>query len=153
MTWFAFQGLNSGKAVDLAGTQEKQAVIEGFHGYATEAEAEANPNAVNLLTRGFADLWITDYSAAVKEGAQPGGPNADILNPVTAAKAAVTGAANSIPGLAQVGQFFATLTQKNLWVSVLKVTVGGALLIIGLAHMTGAGNVVAVAARKVPVPV
>ena len=90
MTWFAFQGLNSGKAVNLAGAQEKTATSEGFHGYATEAQAEANPNSVNILTRGFADLWISDYNAAVKEGAQPGGPN-NITTPGGAANAAVQG--------------------------------------------------------------
>lgn len=60
---------------------------------------------------------------------------------------------NAIPGLAQIGDFFAALTQANTWIRVAKVAVGGALLIIGLAHMTGASNAVASAARKVPLPV
>jgi len=34
-----------------------------------------------------------------------------------------------------------------------KVIIGGVLLIIGLAHITGAGNAVASAARRIPVPV
>ncbi|HEX5494521.1 MAG TPA: hypothetical protein VFX70_08130, partial [Mycobacteriales bacterium] len=61
--------------------------------------------------------------------------------------------ANPIPGLAQVGDFFAALTQANTWIRVAKVLGGGLLLVIGIAHITGAGNAVATAARKVPVPI
>lgn len=43
------------------------------------------------------------------------------------------------------------LTSKNTWIRVAKVVIGGALLIIGLAHITGADNVIANTARKVPV--
>lgn len=138
MTWFAFKGLNSGKAVNLAGTQEKQAVVEGFHGYATEQQAEAAPNSVNLVTRVFADGWIADYNAAVKEQAAPGGANANILNPATAAKAAVTGAAASIPGLAQVGSFFGALSQGATWIRVAEGLLGLVLIAIGLARITHA---------------
>lgn len=45
------------------------------------------------------------------------------------------------------------LTSAALWIRVAKVIGGGALLIIGLAHITGATNTVATAARKVPLPV
>lgn len=138
MTWFAFKGLNSGKAVDLAGSQEKQAVVEGFHGYGTEAQAEAAPNAVNLITRAFADGWIADYNAAVKEKAQPGGANANILNPATAAKAAVTGAAASIPGVQQIGDFFSTLAEGNTWIRIAEGLLGIVLIAIGLARITHA---------------
>lgn len=148
MTWFAFQGLNNGKAINLAGSQEKEAVIEGFHGYGTEAQAEQHPNSVNLITRGIADVWIADYKAAVKEGAQPGGPN-NILTPQGAAGAV----GSTIPGVQQIGDFFSALSSKNLWIRAAKIAIGGALVIIGLAHITGAGNAVAAAARKVPVPV
>jgi len=60
---------------------------------------------------------------------------------------------NVIPGLAQIGDFFGALTQSSTWIRVAKVIVGGVLLIIGLAHMTGAGNAIAAVARKVPLPV
>lgn len=60
---------------------------------------------------------------------------------------------NAIPGLTQVGDFFASLTQANTWIRVVKVLAGGLLLAIGIAHITGAGNAVASAARKVPVPI
>jgi hypothetical protein len=138
MTWFAFSGLNSGQAVNLAGTQEKQAVLEGFHGYATQAQAQAAPNSVNLLTRTFADAWIADYNAALKEQAQPGGANASIYNPATAASAAATGVANSIPGLSQIGSFFGALAQGNTWIRVAEGLLGIILIAVGLARITHA---------------
>jgi hypothetical protein len=135
MTWFAFAGLNNGKAVDLAGSQEKQAVTEGFHGYGTEAQAEANPNAVNIVTRGFADLWITDYNAAVSEKAQPGGANANILNPETAVKAALDGGWSLTFG-----------NTSGLLVRTLKVGIGIALIIMGVNKLMG-GPIGAVAGK------
>lgn len=135
MTWYAFKGLNGGKAVDLAGSQELQATAEGFHGYATEAQAEAQPNAVNLVTQALADAWIADYNAAVKENAQPGGANANILNPATAAKASASYVANSIPGLQQIGNFFSDLGQASTWERVAEVLIGAMLIFAGVSHL------------------
>jgi len=45
---FAFQGGYG--TIELAGAQEKQAVILGFHGYATKAEAEAKSDSVQYLS-------------------------------------------------------------------------------------------------------
>ena len=145
MTWFAFAGLNNGQAIDLAGSQEILAAGEGFHGYATQAQAQANPNAVNLLTRGIADVWIADYKAAVAEHAQPGGANANILNPATAASAAASGVWTTLEndaGLNAVGDFVKGLGQASTWSRVLKVVLGGSLLLMGLARASGAGNAV-----------
>lgn len=58
--------------------------------------------------------------------------------------------ASYLPGLTSL---LGALTDKNLWVRAAKVIIGGALVLIGLAHMTGADNAVAVAARKAPLPV
>lgn len=60
----------------------------------------------------------------------------------------------SLPNpLAAIGDFLARLADASTWVRVAKVVVGGALLLIGLAHITGADNAVAAAARKAPLPV
>ena len=142
MTWFAFKGYNSGKAIDLAGVQEKDAVVQGFHGYATEAQAEAHPNSVNILQKASVNLLIADYGEAKKEGAQPGGPNAS--NPLGAALQGSTGVS-----LASVEQFFGDLSSANLWIRVAKVIIGGALLIVGLAKLTGADKSVAVLGKAV----
>jgi hypothetical protein len=152
MTWFAFKGLNNGKAIDLAGTQEKQATVTGFHGYGTEKDAEANPNSINFLNRIEADGFIADYNAAIKQGSQPGGPNANITNPATAAKAAATGLVNSIPGvgsaITSVEGFVSAFGNRNLWIRVAKVIVGGAILIVGLLHLTGADKAIGGFAAK-----
>lgn len=98
MTWFAFHGYNGGKAVDIAGTQEKEAVTLGFHGYGTEQQAEAAPNSVNWLNSWFVNGIVADYSYAVKAGEQPGGPNAGILNPVNDVKGAAQAAGSVTTG-------------------------------------------------------
>jgi hypothetical protein len=160
MTWFSWKGYNSGQAVDIAGTQEKQAVTLGFHGYGTQAQAQANPNSVASLPnplaipqKEFVNAIIADYGFAKKAGEQPGGPNANILNPENDLKGDASYAANRVPGLTQIGQFFSNLTQANTWIRVGKVIVGGLLLIIGLVHITGSGGAVADTARKVPLPI
>ena len=60
---------------------------------------------------------------------------------------------NAIPGLSPIGDFFGELGQANTWIRVAKVIVGGALLVIGIAHITGADNAAASIARKVPLPI
>lgn len=58
-----------------------------------------------------------------------------------------------LSGLGSFASFLNALASKNLWIRVAKVMVGGALLVIGLAHITGADNAVATIARKAPLPV
>lgn len=126
--------------------------------HASGVDALAYEAAIHTGT-GWHELKIADSATeqqaaaeAVKEvpgGTKPttsvaqGVGNAAVNNPVT----------NAIPGLSQVGDFFSALTQANTWIRVAKVVFGGVLLVIGIAHITGAGNAVASAARKVPVPI
>ena len=60
--------------------------------------------------------------------------------------------ANSVPnplsGLDAIGAFFGGLTSANLWIRVLKGGIGAALLIVGVAHMTGADKAVGGAVGK-----
>ena len=58
---------------------------------------------------------------------------------------------NPLDFLGEIGDFFNALTQKNTWIRIAKVVIGGSLLIIGIAHMTGAEDVVSRTARKVPI--
>lgn len=53
MTWFAFKGYNT---VDLTGLNEKEAVLFGFHGYSTEAQANAHPNTVNDANKAIVNI-------------------------------------------------------------------------------------------------
>lgn len=45
------------------------------------------------------------------------------------------------------------LTARNLWIRAAKVVIGGALVLVAFAHMTGADNAIAATARKAPLPV
>lgn len=131
MTWFAFHGYPD---MSLAGSQEKQAVGMGFHGYATQAEADKNPNSVNILQAPILDLLESDYSSAVKEGAQPGGPN-DITTPGGAAAAAVSqtplsGIESLSKVLADIGR---AVTDGKMWRSLGWLLLGIVLMIAGVA--------------------
>jgi hypothetical protein len=49
--------------------------------------------------------------------------------------------------------FLTIFTNGELWIRVAKVVIGGIVLIVGLAHMSGASNAIASTARKAPLPV
>jgi hypothetical protein len=143
VTWFAFAGYNGGKAIDIAGVQEKQAVFLGFHGYGNEKFAEAHPNSVawwNPVARGFVTTIVWDYHAALKENAQPGGRNANILNPKTAVNAGVDFVKNSIPGLGNIDDFINFLRSPTLWERLGEIVAGGVILLVALKAITAQGN-------------
>jgi hypothetical protein len=81
-------------------------------------------------------LWFTSAAAANAQSTETEG---QVPNPLT--------------GVDAIGAFFNSLGEASTWIRVAKVLVGGVLLLVGLAHMTGADNAVASAARKVPLPV
>ena len=89
----------------------------------TQATIAGTGNSVSAIEQGAAN---TNFAAGV--------PGSGVLT-----------------GLAAIGDFFQRLTQGNTWVRLAKIVVGGALVLIGLAHMTGADNAAFNAARKVPV--
>lgn len=128
-TWFAFKGYST---IQLAGAQEKQAVIVGFHGYATKAEAESNPNSVNFLQKAFVNLAETDYAAAVKTQSEPGGKNSNLANP------------SSIVGIATAG-LNPNITQW--FIRIGEVVLGIVLVAVGVAKLTGTANVISKAAK------
>lgn len=143
MTWFAFQGYNNGKAINLAGTQEKQAVVTGFHGYGTEAQAEKQPNSVNIFQKLEVNGLIADYNAALKTQSQPGGKNAS--NPVGQVQQGLTNTAKNALNATGLGSaitsvegFLSAFGDKNLWIRATKIVVGSSILIVGIAKLTGA---------------
>lgn len=162
MTWFAFRGYGNGKAVDIAGTQEKQAVILGFHGYATEKEAESHPNDVagffpdpvlGAAQKEFVNAIIKDYGFAKRAGEQPGGPNANILNPANDLKGDAQAAGSFIPGLGALDAAFRQLTKASMWRSLGWLLLGGAVTGAGIfwwAKTEGTRGVSAVARGKKP---
>jgi hypothetical protein len=91
---------------------------------------------------------IQGFASGVALGAGGQSPNA-ALNTGQAAQ----NAANSLTGLAAIGDFFARLTKANTWIRLAKVVIGGVLLMTGIAHISGASGAAADFARKVPLPV
>jgi hypothetical protein len=104
-------------------------------------------------TVGLVELPVPDSDTAAQALAEAKKLYPTATAPTTSSAQANANAENVIPGLAEVGSFFSALTEKNTWIRVAKVVVGGLLLIVGLVHITGADNAVATAARKVPLPV
>jgi hypothetical protein len=131
VTWFAFKGYPT---IDEAGVQEKELVSFGFHGYATQAEANAHPNDVNVFQKPLVNAAEEDYATALKEQAQPGGANAS--NPVAAA---VQG--SGLAPLVDVGQFFHALTEGKTWTRVAEVAVGGILVYAGVRALAQGSTV------------
>jgi hypothetical protein len=147
MTWYAFQGYNNNKAIDIAGVQEKEATVFGFHGYATESQAEANPNSVNIFQAPFVNLIIADYHVAVSTQSQPGGKNASNVGIV----GAISNAANGLglPSFAGIDSFFGTLEQASTWLRILEVALGVVLIGVSLGKITGAGNIITKAIPRI----
>lgn len=88
---------------------------------------------------------------AVKEFPNGKKPTAAGITPGRVVQNAVNqaGTSFSIPGLGTIGDFFSGLTQANLWVRILKGVIGGALILIGTAKLTGVEKGIAGKAVKV----
>jgi hypothetical protein len=74
--------------------------------------------------------------------------------------AAAQGASNAyntltapLTGINAIGAFFNSLGKSGTWIRVAKVVFGGALLVVGLVHITGISGAAANVARKVPLPI
>jgi hypothetical protein len=135
VTWFAFHGYPT---IDLAGSQEKEATSIGFHGYSTQAEAEANPNSVNIVQAPILNMLETDYSYAVRAHEQPGGNHAT-LTPGNVLAGTGDAAGNYAAQVAKdaLGSGW-SLTFGNtggLLGRIIKVTLGAILLIAGIIRM------------------
>lgn len=82
-----------------------------------------------------------DAQAAVASGQdkpqQTGNPNPPVSNP--------------LDFLGNIANAFGDLTQANTWVRLAKIVVGGALVIAGVIHLSGAGNAVKDVAGKIPI--
>jgi hypothetical protein len=117
---------------------------------ATEAEAETDAERI-IGTNGSISNVTGPFTSKTTA-------NTDITNTKTSiAKQSQAGSLPSISFsdpldfLGEIGDFFSRLTQLNTWIRIGKVLFGGALVVIGLAHITGADNAVATAARNVKV--
>ena len=69
--WFAFQGLEGGQAVNLSGSDEAEAIAAGFHGYATQAQAQANLDLSVHIEIQEDNYWRLLGKAAITLGGDP----------------------------------------------------------------------------------
>jgi hypothetical protein len=97
------------------------------------------------------EVWLAGTDTAQAVGAAAGAAGTATGQVQTGLDAGLPGF--SIPGLSQLGDFFGALTGANLWIRAAKVLVGATLVIVGIAHITGADGALAATARKVPLPV
>jgi hypothetical protein len=114
----------------------------------------------NLGLGGWHELNIpgTDTGAQAAAAAKTEFPHGATPSyaPVTPSKVAKTAAGEAgVPatGINAIGDFFNALGQANLWNRAAKVVIGSALLIIGIAHITGSDHIIMQTARKVPLPI
>jgi hypothetical protein len=120
----AWNDANAGKILSATESGEGQQLVKWQGPFATEAQALAAQN-----------------------------PQQQSLNPVNDATNAAENASGVLGIPASIGNFFGALTQANTWIRVAKVIIGGMLVIIGVSHITGVENNVAIAARRIPLPV
>lgn len=130
MTWFSFQGGYG--TIDFTGAAEKEAVSLGFHGYATQAQAKAQPNSVNALQGPALTLLIDQQAGALPSGL----PGSGAIPPATGQ------AVSNATGLAAIGAFFSKLGTRGIWTRIAKVVVGAALILVGVVQLTHAQKVV-----------
>lgn len=133
-TWFAFKG--GWGTLKLAGAQEKELVVLGFHGYATQAEAEAHRNDVGWWQKPTLQLLEVDYQQQIAQGSQAGGPNSNLLDPKSVFNIA-TGDAG--------GLFNFNATEWLIRIG--EIVLGLVLVGVGLAKLTGVQNKISEVAK------
>jgi len=115
--------------------------------YASEAAAKAAaPAGAKISVQAWNSVGASikaDLGAAAQGAAAgaTGNPSLDIGNPLS--------------GLLSIGAFFnglkSALTSANLWIRAAKITIGGVLMIVGVAKLTGADKQVAVLGKAAAV--
>jgi hypothetical protein len=135
MTWYDIKFQGQTYVENITGTGEKILSGLGIHGYATEAEARAHPQTMNVLqgAAGGANV-LAGVTAA------PG-----VLQPGEVAAGAGT-AANAAPS---VTDFLKGLTSRQLWVRLAEGVLGVALILVAVAEL-GKGTAIGKAAKAVP---
>lgn len=139
----AYLKANYGKVKyhDAAKTPYEGMSYSQLYSYIEHRNPTASPHDIAVAV---ADLLLSSaIGSALQQGVNSG---------TGAIGAAATGVQTADYGFT-LSSLLSALTSASTWVRVAKVVVGGALLLIGVAHMTGAADAVSVAARRVPLPV
>jgi hypothetical protein len=146
MTWYDIRWNGQTYLENLSGADEKTLTALGIHGYATEAEAEANPQTMNDLQAALGGAQVlAGYSGSATNIPTPG-------SVATGAGSAASTASNTLSGLDAIGAFFNKLGEANTWLRIIKVVIGGVLVISGLVHLTGIDKTALGVASKAVIP-
>lgn len=136
MTWIDVKYSGQEYLANYTGTNEKTLVGLGFHGYATEAQAKANPNSANA-----AQMLI---ASPILAGNVPVGVT-NIPNPTTTIQGGVA-AADALGGF-NIGSWF---------IRIGEILLGLVLIGVGVARITGAENAISKVVKSgkiMPIPV
>lgn len=129
-TVFQWSNSTTKPTVQTANITGLTAIVGGP--YATQAAATAAATGDKNTTTATAGEGIPGVSTSTVNSS-----NGSLFNP-----------------LSSLDSFLAALTSQTLWIRVAKVVIGGALLIVGVAKLTGAdkavGGVVATAVKAAP---
>jgi hypothetical protein len=107
--------------------------------YAENTGQTPDQIAVDVEALGFEEALAVGTSGVVT-----GAANAT----EAAAQGTAKGAASIVPSWADgLATFLSDITSQATWLRVAKVVVGSAMIIVGLANITGAGKVVSTAAK------
>lgn len=131
MTWFDIQYSGQTYVENQTGGNEKSLVALGFHGYATQAQAIANPNTANA-----GQMLIASNILAGNPTGGVNTPNPPGVSTVTGAGNAAAAAINPLSYLGNIGDFFYRLTQGATWLRVGEVGVGILLIYLGIKAST-----------------
>jgi hypothetical protein len=120
--------LQNGGTITISGGQWTPALAGSFP---TEAAAKAAAPPAGLAALGsLAGAAVGGGLLGTSEGATGTG----IVGEAASEGQSI---APNIPGLAQIGDFFARLTEGNTWLRVLEAILGAGLILVGLAHLAG----------------
>jgi hypothetical protein len=117
---------------------------EGAQAWFVVVDPEAKEKIQQVIQ---ANVGSTNYNAlqAGQSIIVNGQPMSKLYGPYSTQSAAESQASqqqvtlpNAIPGLAQIGDFFGTLTQASTWERVGQVVLGAILIAVGIARLTDA---------------
>ena len=151
MAWYAFSGYNNGQAIDASAFDGAELNALGMHGYPTQAEAQAKPNSVSIFEAPVVNAAIDDYNNARDISPTVADNPSDITAAGAAAgNTAVNAAKDAAKAAAGSGWNLTFGNTTGLLGRTIKVALGAALLIMGIARMTGAGTAIKNAAGSIP---
>lgn len=140
MYWVAFKGYYNGKALSLGTVEQLEAEAMGFHGYGTEAEAEANPNTVNFAQKAQVNAWVFNAQGSLTQHLAPHIP---VIGP------AINAGEKAVGALTDVNTFLSRLTSPNTWIRAGEFILGALLILSGALTLAGKNGDVVTLAKKV----